>query len=160
MGYERVVTYTTRPKRENEIDGIDYHFISKEEFMKMIGDNEFFESTYYQVANGDIWYYGTSKINLSKNSVIILNPDGVARIGELTEFNPKVFYLMADQKTLKQRHHDRNDNIDESERRIMADERDFANILDFTDFSIKNNGDFSAFFVAKIIDFANKMAIS
>lgn len=28
IGYKRIVTYTTRPPRNNEIDGVDYHFVS------------------------------------------------------------------------------------------------------------------------------------
>jgi len=37
------VSATTRPKRENETDGIDYHFLSPEEFRAKIANNEFLE---------------------------------------------------------------------------------------------------------------------
>jgi guanylate kinase len=37
------VSATTRPKRENETDGIDYHFLSPEEFRTKIANNEFLE---------------------------------------------------------------------------------------------------------------------
>ena len=34
--FEEVVSLTTRGMRENEINGVDYHFVSKEEFVKEI----------------------------------------------------------------------------------------------------------------------------
>jgi len=38
-----VVTATTRPRREGEIDGIDYHFLTEYEFLRMIEQDEFLE---------------------------------------------------------------------------------------------------------------------
>ncbi|HEY5048066.1 MAG TPA: guanylate kinase [Rhizomicrobium sp.] len=37
------VSATTRPKRPNETDGVDYHFVSKEQFERMAHDGDFFE---------------------------------------------------------------------------------------------------------------------
>ena len=42
-GYKRIITYTTRPMRENEIQDVDYHFISDEQFNEMVENNEFTE---------------------------------------------------------------------------------------------------------------------
>ncbi len=50
------VSTTTRSPREGEVDGVNYYFISKEEFEKKIKDGEFLE---YNVYNNN--YYGTSK---------------------------------------------------------------------------------------------------
>ena len=50
------VSTTTREPREGEVDGINYYFVSKEEFEKRIKEDEFLE---YNVYNGN--YYGTSK---------------------------------------------------------------------------------------------------
>jgi guanylate kinase len=50
----KVITYTTRPAREYERDGIDYHFITQQEFKEKIKENFFLEfSTWYD------HYYGT-----------------------------------------------------------------------------------------------------
>lgn len=68
---EKVVTYTTRDKRYQEIDGIDYHFISKEEFLKLKENNFFFETIEY---NNN--FYGTSIESLSKNKYMILDIEG------------------------------------------------------------------------------------
>ena len=50
------VSHTTRTPRPNEVDGIDYFFVSHEEFKKLIEKNEFYE---YAEIFGN--YYGTSK---------------------------------------------------------------------------------------------------
>ncbi|NPA60180.1 MAG: guanylate kinase [Epsilonproteobacteria bacterium] len=49
------ISTTTRPKREGEIEGVHYHFVSKEEFKKDIEDDNFLE---YALVHGN--YYGTS----------------------------------------------------------------------------------------------------
>lgn len=50
------VSTTTRSPREGEVDGVNYFFISKEEFLKKIEAGEFLEYNYYNEN-----YYGTSK---------------------------------------------------------------------------------------------------
>ena len=43
----KVITHTTRPMRENEIDGVDYYFVSREEFISLKKHNFFVETTEY-----------------------------------------------------------------------------------------------------------------
>lgn len=50
------ISYTTRAPRPNEVNGVDYHFVSKNEFLQMKSDNLFLESA--TVFNN---YYGTPK---------------------------------------------------------------------------------------------------
>ena len=64
---QKMVTYTTRPMRVNEVDGLDYHFISKDAFLKKIKEHFFLEYVYY---NGN--YYGTAKNDLTKEKVVII----------------------------------------------------------------------------------------
>ncbi|MBL0104783.1 MAG: guanylate kinase [Bacteroidetes bacterium] len=56
------VSATTRARRANETDGIDYHFISVDEFKKKIANDEFVE--WEEVYNGG--YYGTLKSEIKK----------------------------------------------------------------------------------------------
>lgn len=62
---ERDVSYsvsaTTRPPRKGEVDGVNYHFISHEEFTRMIENGEMLEHTFY---NGN--YYGTPRAFVEK----------------------------------------------------------------------------------------------
>jgi guanylate kinase len=62
-GFVYPVSYTTRGKRPGEVDGEVYHFVSKDEFKRMIKDEELLE---YAIVHSDN-YYGTSKKD-------ILNP--------------------------------------------------------------------------------------
>ena len=64
------VSATTRPKRENETDGIDYHFLSPEEFRVKIANNEFLE---WEEVYKDR-YYGSLKSEVDR----ILNEGNIA----------------------------------------------------------------------------------
>jgi len=55
----RLVTTTSRPPRPGNTEGVDYHFVSKDQFTKQINNNEFLE---YNVYAGN--YYGTEKAKL------------------------------------------------------------------------------------------------
>ena len=39
------VSHTTRSPRSNEVDGVDYHFVSNEKFKKLINENKFYGVT-------------------------------------------------------------------------------------------------------------------
>ena len=53
------VSHTTRPPRSNEVDGVDYNFVSKEKFEELIQKKQFYE--YAKIFDN---YYGTSKKNV------------------------------------------------------------------------------------------------
>ncbi|WP_417531521.1 guanylate kinase [Marinobacter lipolyticus] len=68
------VSHTTRPMREGEQDGVNYHFVSRDEFEAMIGRGDFLE-------HADVFgnYYGTSQVwvreTLAKGRDVILEID-------------------------------------------------------------------------------------
>ena len=65
-----VVSHTTREIRENEVNGVDYHFVSLEKFQNMISNNEFIE---FEEFNNN--YYGTSieELEKTKDKITILD---------------------------------------------------------------------------------------
>lgn len=71
-GFRHLVSHTTRPMRKGEKEGVEYHFVSKEEFKKMVSEDKFVES---QEFNGN--YYGTTKEEWDKSDVMILARKGV-----------------------------------------------------------------------------------
>ena len=78
---ESIVSFTTRPMRDGEVDGKDYRFVSKEQFEKGIENDDFIEYRSYEtLVNGksDVWYYGSGKCNLSahKDYIVILDLEG------------------------------------------------------------------------------------
>lgn len=129
-GYKNIVTYTSRPKRRGEKDGVDYHFISEEEFKEKIEEGFFAEYKEYPVQNGDVWYYGCSikdiKDNINNKSIIILTPQGVQDIIDNIGIKLKVFYLYSNRNTILKRLTNRGDEEEEIVRRMDKDNKDFA----------------------------------
>lgn len=80
------ISVTTRKKRDNEINGKDYYFTSKENFEKQISNNEFLE---YNIYNNE--YYGTlkseilKKINNKVNIITELDVNGAKNIKKLSK---------------------------------------------------------------------------
>lgn len=60
---ERIVSATTRKPRPNEKNGVDYHFVSEEKFLKMIKTGELLEHIYEPIRGV---YYGTVKKEVEK----------------------------------------------------------------------------------------------
>lgn len=139
----KLISYTTRPPRSNEIDNKDYHFISVKEFDYMKEKNLFLETTEFRG-----WYYGTSieALNENKINIGVFNPSGVKNIIE--NFNYKIITLpiliITDNKTRLLRSLNREEFPDCTEicRRFLADEKDFEN-LNFS-YKIYFNDDLSS----------------
>lgn len=82
-GYTKAVSYTTRSIRPQEIDGVDYHFVTNEEFLQRFDNGEIFERTEY-VTNVGTWLYGygVDSIDVDKKTACIANPHGVDQLIE------------------------------------------------------------------------------
>ncbi len=89
----RVITHTTRPPREKEVDGKDYYFVSKDEFEEMLKKGEFVE---YAVVHGN--YYGTSKkalydvIEHGKDALLAIDVQGARNV--MRQFDNAVSIFM------------------------------------------------------------------
>ncbi len=140
MGMRSVVSYTTRPPRNGEMDGITYHFITKEEFLEKEKQGFFAETTSYNVANGETWYYGSAVEDLTDDKVAIVNPEGLRQIKKIKSLNPIAFYIIADEETIWNRLRQRGDDAAEARRRLNVDDIDFADIDKDVDFSFRNVG--------------------
>ena len=129
IGYERIVTYTTRPPREGEIDGVDYHFISRDKFVQNL--YKFMEYKEYETAEGS-WMYGSMTDDYTTGDgrkVIVLDPSGVSQAKlHYWMIKPFVVFLDTNQIDCIIRTIERGDpkrNKEEWIRRIKADEIDF-----------------------------------
>ena len=116
MGYTKLVTYTTREKRIAEKEGIDYNFISKEEFINRMNKNEFFE---YVIYNSN--YYGTLKKDITDEKVVILEPSGFMAYKNSHMKNIISFYLDTRDEIRKERMIKRGDNIIKINERLTGD---------------------------------------
>ena len=108
------VSYTTRSPRTNEIDGVDYKFVSKETFQKLIKRNEFYE--YAKIFDN---YYGTlkKKVNemIKKNDIIFdIDWQGTKQLSNFQNLKLIKLFLITDSKDeLKKRLLKRNQNTKE-----------------------------------------------
>lgn len=127
------VSYTSRPKRETEVDGVDYKFIEKNEFETLIEDNFFYEYTFF---NNE--YYGTSKRDWETKQLFIMNPIGILKINPADRKNCFIIYLNPGEHIIKERLQKRNDSNDSIERRLLSDKIDFENFIDY-DLEITNS---------------------
>jgi len=124
FGYDRLVSYTTRPPRENEVDGVDYHFISEQEFSEKMSENFFLETTCYRG-----WHYGSARADYTENTVGVFNPSGFRQISKLLPKNTIYsFYINVPRRERLIKMLERGDNIDEACRRSLSDEGQFTDI--------------------------------
>lgn len=123
-GYERIVTYTTRPKRQGEIDKVDYSFVSDSEFDRMKEEGLFAETASYNTIFGE-WKYGSLKADYEKkNMVAVLNVDGFEQIANANIPNLSVYFIEISYEEAKKRAMLRGDSIEEFDRRFEADRND------------------------------------
>ena len=120
--FEHGISYTTRQRRPNEIDGRDYHFVSEEKFMQMVEADEFVE---YAHVHGN--YYGTSISSiaetLSRGKYLLIDIDvqGAKQIEErYGDEGVFIFILPPDFDQLRERLTERQTDSDEEiERRLQ-----------------------------------------
>lgn len=157
LGYQKIITYTTRPPRKKEIDGLSYNFITEKDFLEKITNNFFAEYDAFHSVEGE-WFYGSSKDSYfnSQDKAIILTPKGISQIKVSGFTNFKVFYIDAPEEIIKERLEKRGDKKEEAERRMLKDDMDFIGISQITDYTILNDGKYSPEFLAKIINMGYK----
>ena len=138
-----IIPYTTRPKRENEIDGVHYHFVSKSYMDKLERKNKIIERREYPTKYGT-WHYFTVFFDISSSStfITITTPYGSKMLSEkIGKDNLIIVYLEASDKVRLERSILRESkeyepNYSEVCRRFLADEEDFRNDDFFQDLMI------------------------
>ena len=77
FGYEKIISYTTRPQRISETNGKDYYFITNEKFQESLKKGLFAEYDEYSQDR----FYGTLKSDYKKeNKVVVLTPNGLRQL--------------------------------------------------------------------------------
>ncbi len=141
-GFKKIITYTTRPKREGEYDGVDYYFITQEDYEEKLKNNFFFENATY---NG--WNYGTARKDVegnTDNKVIVLTPSGLRKFKSNRKIDIFSVYINVDRKSRIIKILNRGDNIEEAYRRNLSDVGMFDGIADEVDLSFNNNQYFTS----------------
>ena len=135
------ISHTTRKPRSNEIDGVDYYFVDKIKFQKLIKEGNFYE--YAKIFDN---YYGTSKALVKKlqdqNFDVVFDIDwqGTKKLSKFKELNlVKIFILPPNKTELKKRLNKRNqDSKIANDKRLMQYDNDILHWEDY-DYIVINN---------------------
>lgn len=141
------ISYTTREKREGEIDGVNYFFVSKEEFENSIKNDEFLEWAEF---SGN--YYGTKKsfveeiLGKNKNLILEIDTQGALQVKEKMSAAVLIFIAPPSYQDLEFRLRNRKTESEEA----------IAKRLDFVKLEIRNSESFDYIIVNDILENAIK----
>ncbi len=137
------VSHTTRSPRSNEVDGVDYHFVSKKKFEELIEKNKFYE--YAKIFEN---YYGTLKKDvdetLLKNDILFdIDWQGTKQLSKFKKLNLiKIFLITKNKDELKNRLVKRNQNSEnEVKKRFESFDEDINHWSDYDYIIINENLD-------------------
>ena len=154
------VSHTTRGQRPGELDGVHYHFSTKEDFLASVQDGGFIE---YAEVFGN--YYGTAqrtvKEQLAKGHDVLLEIDwqGAEQVRKLFPESKQIFILPPSQFDLRQRLSNRGtDSVEVIEHRLSCAVQDMQQYVNF-DFVIINDDFNKALHDLEAVIIANRLAL-
>ena len=143
LSFKISVSHTTRSPRSNEVDGVDYHFVTNEKFEKLIKDKKFYE--YAKIFEN---YYGTLKKyvddSIKKNDLLFdIDWQGTKQLSKFKNLKIiKIYLITSNKNELKNRLIKRNQNSNEEvEKRFNAFDEDIKHWNDYDYIIINNNLD-------------------
>ena len=116
---KRVITCTTRKPRPGEKNGVDYFFLSEEEFKEKIKENDFLE---YAIVHGN--YYGTPKKEVLKelskgiDLILVIDVQGMRQVKKNFKDAVSIFLLPPSFDTIIERMRQRGDTEEEIKKRL------------------------------------------
>ena len=138
-GFQPIISHTTRPMREGEVDGGEYHFITSEEFFRLDKLGMFIQYRVYNTLlnnKPETWYYALHKDSIEnpdKDYITILDMQGLKEFIEYFGRDTIIpIGILASDDTRKYRASRRGSFCEiEWNRRLEADDKDFANFFDY-----------------------------
>ncbi len=148
------VSYTTRPQRVNEKDGVDYHFVSENKFYKMIDNNEFIE--WAKVHN---YLYGTSEkvvrnaLDDSQFVIMDIDTEGSKKFVKKIPETLSIFLFPPSMRELERRLRNRNTDDEKTiALRLKNARKEFADAWIYDIFFINDDLDKVVNKIIKVID--------
>lgn len=160
-GLQKSISLTTREKRESEVEGKDYYFISRSEFDNLVEEGQVLEFAQYG-SN----FYGTPKAPvdnwLSEGKIVILKIEvqGAAKIKELYPDSVAIFLLPPSMNELEKRLRSRGtENEEDLQKRLMIARDELKRSVDYDFFVVNDDLDSAAddvLTIVKALDFSSK----
>ena len=125
--FHEIISCTTRPKRQGEVEGVNYYYYTPEQFGNRVLHDEMLECTVF-----NDWFYGTSYDSVRSDCINIgvFNPTGVESLLARPDVDVKVIRVVAEDKTrlIRQLNREEWPDVREIVRRFNADQMDFDGI--------------------------------
>lgn len=148
-----IISHTSRPMRQGEIEGKEYYFVDVPTVTDMLNNGEFIEHRVYNVACGESWVYGIHKgtvdMESNDNYIVIVDLQGLKKIEKYFEkINMKdcihSIYIDSNAQLRLQRSLNREGDITDDQckeiiRRFKDDELFVSPAKEYCDISLKNN---------------------
>ena len=137
---EQTVSYTTRAIRSGEVDGQDYHFISKDEFIENKKNNKFIESQ-----NVYDNFYGTTYESINeilasgKDAILEIDYKGMLLIKSKIPSSQSIYILPPSVEELEKRLFDRGLDSDEVIEKRVSRAKDELKYVIFADYTVMND---------------------
>lgn len=134
------ISMTTRPKRENEIDKVNYFFVTKEQFEENIKEDGFIE---YATYNNN--YYGTprkeidNKLNNNIDVIAEIEVKGAKKVKELYKDSVLIYILPPSFEELETRLRNRNTEDDATIEKRLNIAKEELKQIDIYDYVVVNN---------------------
>lgn len=135
-----IISCTTRPPRENEKDGVDYHFLDNYTFGEKVLNGSMLEATSFRD-----WFYGTPIESLNRDTINIgvFNIAGIECLLQDSRIDVLPVLIQVDDKDrlLRSLNREHEPDCEEICRRFLTDKKDFSKI-DFQYFLIDNSKEY------------------
>lgn len=145
------ISFTTRPKRDYEVNGEDYYFVTPDFFLENL--NKFIEVTNFRG-----WHYGTMEspgLDINKINIGAFDLEGIKNIKEMNRDNLDYLVLYVDAKDstrlIRCLSREEYPDIEEIFRRYNADDIDFDDIEDYADIHLINESKENLMYITNYI---------
>lgn len=147
-----IVSSTTRPPREDEVDGVHYHFLQHDDFIKLMEEDKIVEMSVF-----NDWCYGTTidSLDVDKINIGCFDPMRLDILSDDRGIDLKIVYITATDKErlIRQLTRENSPDVDEILRRYFADNDDFKYLdLDHDIYEIPNHDGEADQVCQKILD--------
>lgn len=136
FGYKTAILSTTRPKRENEVDGVDYNFLTMKAFKETYDAGYFLSARKYKD-----WWYGIPEPRGNPDNYVIVATPADIRYIKKTSYIKNIYtvYISVPRRDRLIKGLLRGDNIDEVYRRSLSDVGQFDGMENECDEIVVNN---------------------
>ena len=137
---EQTVSYTTRAIRSGEVDGQDYHFISKDEFIENKKNNKFIESqSVYDNFYGTTYESINEILASGKDAILEIDYKGMLLIKSKIPSSQSIYILPPSVEELEKRLYDRGLDSNEVIVKRVSQAKDELKYVKFADYTVMND---------------------